>query len=40
MKRGKVDDSQLYMINTWKQWLYIGHIGSVDEVDIHLTYHL
>jgi len=28
IKRGKVDDSQLYMISTWKQWLYIGYIVS------------
>jgi len=49
MKREKVDDSQLYMISTWKQRLYIGYIVSVlyignivsvDEVEIHLTYHL
>jgi len=38
--RGKVDDSQLYMISTWKQWLYIGYIVPVDEVDIQPSYHL
>ena len=40
MKRGEVDDSQLYMIRTWKQWLYIGYIVSVDEVDIQPSYYL
>ena len=40
MKRGEVDDSQLYMISTWKQWLYIGYIVSVDEVDIQPYYYL
>jgi len=40
MKIGKVEDSQLYMISTWKQWLYIGYIVSVDEVDIQSSYYL
>jgi len=40
MKRGKTDDSQLYMISTWKQWLYIGYIVSGDEVDIQSSYCL
>ena len=39
MKRGKVD-SKLYMISTWKQWLYIDYIVSVDEVDIQPSYYL
>jgi len=43
----KVDDSQLDMISTWKQWLYIGYIVSVlyigyivsvDKVDIQSSY--
>ena len=38
--RGKVDDSQLYMISTWKQRLYIGYIVSVVEVDIQSSYYL
>jgi len=38
MKRGEVDDSQLDMISTWKQRLYIGYIVSVDEVDIQPSY--
>ena len=40
MKRGEVDDSQLNMISTWTQWLYIGYIVSGDEVDIHPSYYL
>ena len=31
---------QLYMISTWRQWLYIGYIVSGDEVDIHPSYYL
>jgi len=40
MKRGLVDDSQLDMIITWKQWLYIGYIVSVDDVDIQPSCYL
>ena len=29
LREENVDDSQLYMISTWTQWLYIGYIVSV-----------